>query len=565
MKRRALAALTAVVMLFSSLAAAAGAAGYSVDTEGLVGTALKDSQKGVYAGDNFKSMDVLTLNDPLGLSPDPDDPASDFSYWHFVAPQSKPAAARITFETTDGVPVTWEVFPSTADDQHPEHYAVITPSGWKLLDGVSYAPTAANNFNLSHSGRHEAQLGSVTVTASAAPWRLETTPHAYYDRAVDLYYVRPVYHTYQRPVSDVFQRPAQRYLVPVFERVLAGAHDGTLVTRLTYSGSDAKAAPVNGGAFKNGHTYVALDVAAASREGGVWFPIADSSKTNGKKTPDQYNRPVGYDYNVQIADGMLTVSCGDDLAYASVGAFVYASAPRDAKSAPAHESGSVTLPLPEGCGDTVWLYVHFERLGWYAADGDGRPVYRFAGWQPDDSRTEIGDYEVVDTVAGDYALAGISYGWYGPARTVYGAYELAREEAVTERADLPYTGELVLTVDGAELPLDEAFELAPGPHTFTVSDREGAFPPVSRPVEIRPGGNTVAFDPIAWQEEGVTLDAVRHEADRPAGEHYADAEAPILLHADVAGEPIYNEELLYREDIRLGSELDPFGPFAVRR
>lgn len=702
--KRVLSALLTVSMAFSTMSAVVFA-NEDVTTlaETLVENKLKDSHKNIYAQDNFQSIEDLELRNPLNLKVDLDDPYADFSYWHFVDSSKTSQKATISFYDNNDKLVTWDVSPSgkthANDPDKNQHYAVITPSGWKLADGVSYA-LEGGQFNLSHSGRHIAKLTKVNVEASVKPFYYEITPHKvyernvdkfyertvdefyertvdtfyertideyyertvdkFYERSVDEFYERDVTKFYERPVTDVYQRYAQKYLIPVFEKKLEGNYNGTLVTRLNYSDNTVNAVPTNGKAFKNGHTCVEVNVADASTEEGIWFTIADSSKNNGKKTPDRYNVPINYQYNVKIRDGKLTVSCGDDLAFASVGAYVYAKAPKDAKNAPSHHPGSVTVDLPKDSGDVVYLYAHFERLGWYEVDENGNFVYQFKEWRYDDSRTEYdenytlidtiegdyayvetkyGEYELVDTVYGDYQLIKTEYGEYELVNTVkgdyklvdtqygeyeyvrteygkykledtkYGDYELVSSYNTAQIFDAVYTGTLTLTVNGEVKPLNEEFDLAPGTYTFTITGSDDKFAPVSKEVTILPGPNqTVVFEPIVYHEEDVVLATVEHFKDRDATPHYADkpkelhksdkAATPhykdleatvhksdkeaVCHYADKAAEthhsdreaesiftdkhtdPIYNNDYLFKDDIKLGSEDDPFGEYAVR-
>lgn len=544
-KSNVLRLLTVVLLVFSMTAVV-----FAADVENL----LKEAHYG-YADGQRVSYDWLDqAENPWNT---PVDAYSDYSFWHFVDTSGTSKTADLTFEDENGARYSCTIAPAVnGSGKVGQHYAVVTPYDWRVVGGVSHAE-ASGNFNLSHGARHEA-LALVTVDADIDVWYNEITPYAYYERTVDAYYERTVDEYYERPATEIYQRYAQRYLVPVFEKKLAGAYKGTLVTRLDYSNNTAKATPTNGGAFKNGHTYVRVNVADASTEEGVWFTIADSSKNNGKKTPDQYNRPVDYRYHVKIADGKLTVSCDDRLAYASVGAYVFAAEPKDFGNAPKHYEKSVTVDLPKGCGDTVYLYTHFENLGWYEVDDNGEFVYQFKEWRYDDSRTEYGDYQRIDTVYGEYALVNTVYGDYALVNTVYGEYVLAGSEDVcVER----HFHEGTLTVDGKPAQLGTKLELKPGvEYTFVLTVNGEAF---TQKVTLKPGENeTIHFDAIAQQED-VTLATVEHYADKEATRHEADLPAE-MHYADKFTAPIYNEEYLYKEDIKLGDEIDPDGEYAVK-
>ena len=89
------------------------------------------------------------------------------------------------------------------------------------------------------------------------------------------------------------------------------------------------------------------------------------------------------------------------------------------------------------------------------------------------------------------------------------------------------------------------------------------FEPVSKVVTILPGqNNPINFD-ILYVLDDVTLDSIIHQKDKDATIHQKDLEA-INIYSDEVKEPIYNEEYLFRDDIKLGNSFDPFGEYAVR-
>ena len=124
----------------------------------------------------------------------------------------------------------------------------------------------------------------------------------------------------------------------------------TLVSLVTENGD---------GTFNSGHTYVAIDVAAAS-DGYLTFAIADSSPEN---------RPAGYSYNVKIEGDQLTVYFDDNLISANVGAYVVNNPNEFPGNAPSHHGLSVTVDMPEGYGEIVYLYFHNEGgIKWYGPE-----------------------------------------------------------------------------------------------------------------------------------------------------------------------------------------------------
>ena len=89
------------------------------------------------------------------------------------------------------------------------------------------------------------------------------------------------------------------------------------------------------------------------------------------------------------------------------------------------------------------------------------------------------------------------------------------------------------------------------------------FEPVSKVVTILPGqNNPINFD-ILYVLDDVTLDRIIHQKDKDATIHQKDLEA-INIYSDEVKEPIYNEEYLFRDDIKLENSFDPFGEYAVR-
>lgn len=89
------------------------------------------------------------------------------------------------------------------------------------------------------------------------------------------------------------------------------------------------------------------------------------------------------------------------------------------------------------------------------------------------------------------------------------------------------------------------------------------FEPVSKVVTILPGqNNPIDFD-ILYVLDDVTLDSVIHQKDKDATIHQKDLDA-INIYSDEVKEPIYNEEYLFRDDIKLENSFDPFGEYAVR-
>ena len=137
---------------------------------------------------------------------------------------------------------------------------------------------------------------------------------------------------------------------------------------------------VNGGVLNNGFTYEAINIDAAKAPGGVDYEIADSN-------PD--NTGIGYYYNVHInEDNQLVVTLDDPIAYADLGFIAFANQSdaiylkghpdpngnyRDFKysykvarnSELGKNEKSLTVALPDGCDDVVYLYLHIAHGLYY--------------------------------------------------------------------------------------------------------------------------------------------------------------------------------------------------------
>ena len=150
---------------------------------------------------------------------------------------------------------------------------------------------------------------------------------------------RDVWDIYQGQTWEIFQREIQPYERPVFERFL-NSFNGTLVSRLKYSGVDANAVATDGGAFNNGHTYVSIPADGTPKT----ILIADSSKNNGKKTPAQYNTPINpeYSYTAQVVDNKLELTFDNRLVATSVGGYLAVPKNNSSKAATATVSTSMS-------------------------------------------------------------------------------------------------------------------------------------------------------------------------------------------------------------------------------
>ncbi|MDR0782850.1 MAG: hypothetical protein LBE83_03720 [Propionibacteriaceae bacterium] len=456
--------------------------------------------------------------------------ASNPSMWHLVYTGNNPADVtemQLTF--ADGTVFDWTpaLGFSTNNGGNNPGWVILAPAGWEIASGFLITKDLTQvNFNISgfNKGVPDKPVnGALTFEFDITAQHKEVTTQE----------VR------QKTIQPIWQTTIQRYERPVFYQPKTTYNNNTLVTRLDYSSNLASAVPTNGVTLNNGHTVVAVNIAAASAPEGVSVEIADSSfNANGKKTPAEYNSPIGYSYNVQIANGQVTISFDDSLVSASVG--VEASAyNKECKNkndtncvganAPAHFANSVTVDLPKGASDIVYLYVHIESISWLPGGPD---FWKFDRWVVDPNLTVVTEAWVRNEIVDDQLL-----------RT-----------KVTEKMinDGPYTGDLLLEVSGpmgvvySGAPKDLT-DLAPGSYIATLSSPDDAFVAIPVTVTVESGKTTVVdFGSIV-----VTGDT-----------EYINAKAiyvrPIILDRAYLA-PI---EL---DVIQLGNDFDAFDPWAIRR
>lgn len=315
---------------------------------------------------------------------------------------------------------------------------------------------------------------------------------------------------YKYDLQNIYEREVHNVYIPMFERKSITAGNGTLVTW-----RDNMTIP--GGTFGNGMTYVEIDAEKATEE-GYTFGIADSSPIN---------RYVGYGYKVRIEGNDLVISFDNRFISASVSAKVYSAAPlkhdpsghialrtgdelRLPLPAPAGSSGvptsmsamavksgdSVTITVKDGT-KTFTSVVTFAKntTKTYAFNGytveviyngngvkSAAVVSRPTAASPDESTTAgkyylffhlesgIHFYEANYSFIG-WSLAETKYGDPYLVNTITGDPYLVAENVEVSRTTgtRPYAGNLSLTVDGVETPLEEVFYLEPGIHAFTLS------------------------------------------------------------------------------------------------
>jgi len=235
---------------------------------------------------------------------------------------------------------------------------------------------------------------------------------------------QPIWHKtvqpwHQRTTQPWYQRTIQPVFTPGYAPVVH-THRTSLVTRLEYSDNTAAAVPTNGGFLEDatstlsGHTYVHIDVAQARAPEGLRFPLGHTDPRLGNYlTPDSYNTPVGYSYNVRIVGDQLIVSF-DNLVTANVGAEVILPGADWSNHLPIHTTDSARADLPDGYGATVWLYVHtLSGLSWNSYEPSGViplddviteefvTTTESEDWAHDVVTSEWAQNEVIDTQLGN--------------------------------------------------------------------------------------------------------------------------------------------------------------------
>ncbi|MCL2482811.1 MAG: hypothetical protein FWF43_05245 [Propionibacteriaceae bacterium] len=507
--------------------------------------------------------------------------ASDVTIWHFVDSGTNsnqtPIATDMVIEFSGGT-FTWTPamgFSTNGGGNNPG-WVIITPMSWTLVDG--YLDPALNQFNLSDyvkvPGYRTPTLGNLDVSVNASLQYTESTYQPVWQKTYQPVWQKtyqPVWQKTYQPVwqktyqpmwqktyQDVWQREYQPVMQPTFKKAVSTGGSDTLVTRLTYSNNTASAVPTNGGVFKNGQTYVNVNVAAASQPGGVCYTIADSSfNANGKKTPSDYNRPIDFQYNVSIVNGQLTVSfdgCGqqDQFISASVGAYVVGTIVNDKKgnpdpdssfpgNAPKHYANTVTVPVPANTG-TVYLYTHIEggSLKWFTTG-----QYEFAGWKQTSNalvsdayvRTDlVSNKQVSNDLVSDALVRNdlvsdvqISNNLVTDKflRNDLVTDQWVRDDWVSDRTVTePYTGDVTVTVTNASGDqvcqgtlgqCDNLTKLTPGAYTVTLSG-DNMDPQAPQTVTV-----------VAGQTASVTFDNVIVHGDTQKVYNTKIYEAPVFL------------------------------------
>lgn len=489
-------------------------------------------------------------------------------FWHFVNPDKLGGSANITFRTGSGGSVTYTV----ESYKNGQHFGVITPMDWQLM-GAVYFPGKApgkngTRFNLSHTA---ARLGSLQTRVDVKKQHeqvfmqrlLVRDVQKFYTQTEQYTYTQEVYDIYEQTQWDIHQPVVQRSFVPTFERKVNQTAKTTLVSR-------------GGTAWGNGHTYLSL-------------PIG-TSRSVGIALSDPANTPVGASYFISVTEEQVTISFSSLLIEANVALHVFADEP--SQTPPGSHTkvgpgGSLSKPLPEGHGDIIYVFVHFENgISWYETG-----EYQFAGWRDlglrelsnDKVDEGKGEPELVDTFKGPLVQLGEpELGEKILVNDFKGEYaEKENKEVGRQMVEDPYealfdvlvTDALGNTIHTGQLANHQDLtltKLLPGLYTVKVSGAD--IGTLEKTVEVKVGQTAQAiFDGITLTgpEEPIQLPDILQDNPLP------DVVTPIRLDDTIIPDrkddkiipvqldPVYLP-VIELEPVYLGDEIDAFGEHAIR-
>ena len=261
----------------------------------------------------------------------------------------------------------------------------------------------------------------------------------------------------QRTIQRNYQRTVQKIYEPIYEVIKVASGDGGAYVTWIGSASDTIGGyipPVNG------HTYATINVNAIRAAGstGKYFEIGGLQNHYEQKRP-------GYGYTVTIVGDKLRITFDENLISVNIGGYIANTVEglRELQTAPGNPATEIHLPtasggrtyemnMPEGYGDTVYLYAHFRGIHWYKVSST-----TFKGWElvntitgkyklvssseSDSVRTKYSDYELVGTESEDKLI-----------HTKYGRYKLINEDVEVKREIVKdkYEGTLNLLITNSK-------------------------------------------------------------------------------------------------------------------
>ncbi|MDR0373395.1 MAG: hypothetical protein LBI79_07570, partial [Nitrososphaerota archaeon] len=283
---------------------------------------------------------------------------ADPSVWHLVySGKIFNAITYMQITFTNGEVFEWtpDMGPSVNGGNNNMGWVIVAPADWEIAyvnkgnnnDSGSYLITEESSnpqFNISgfHKGTPDPKFGSLEVTVNV-------------DKRHKVIVLQDVY---QGTTQDVYQGTIKNTYIPIFERKVITSGTGTVTSFLGDN---------TGGRFNNGMVWFAIDVEKAKTD-GYTFGIAYSNPANTH---------LGYYYNIAIVNNQLVLSFDDRFISALEATAKVYNAPPSSHDNSGHTrlnaGQTITVNLPAGHSDTVYLYVHFNTVSWYSVE------YSFTG------------------------------------------------------------------------------------------------------------------------------------------------------------------------------------------
>ena len=160
-------------------------------------------------------------------------------------------------------------------------------------------------------------------------------------------WVQDYYKIWAQDYSIKWAQDYRKQFIPTFEKKIKQTPCSTYT-------SCRKNNTVPGGTFGNCMTYLKIDVDTARTKG----------YTFGMASPNLSNSYLGFDYHIKIVGDQLILSFDNRLIKTpAVTAKVYNSAPSKYDNSGCVSLGNgetLKIKMPSGCGNTVYLYTHFD-------------------------------------------------------------------------------------------------------------------------------------------------------------------------------------------------------------
>ena len=209
-------------------------------------------------------------------------------------------------------------------------------------------------------------------------------------------YGKDTWNVYSKDAWNVLQREVQPYQRPMFEKKTSSVN-GTLVSGITYGyGADGKSAlPQAGGYLGNGMTFLKINnITQYTADNPLTVFLADSSpNSNGKKGPSEYNKNIGFAYNLYCNNGKIYIGFGDRYISASFGIVVSDKAfSGNPTSDVKHDNNPNGTAIKADKDGNTFVFLHASGAKWFTTG-----KYEFVGWRNVPADTVYGPYNVVGT------------------------------------------------------------------------------------------------------------------------------------------------------------------------